>query len=387
MSALLAATPSAPGNLTHAPTRDELRRYLECLGAWRAELDRDLDALDKRAQGSRTPDVYSNDVSLAMALRASIDERSDDLLQVWDGGRVGDNELARAAELIWGRLPDALRNPSAFSLAEACSLVSALYARIATQLSGDVIAGSGATDEIAVLRETLERAALSARTLQRRQDDVAALASRLDALLSSAAQVDIATGVAELSDETFALEALLVKEIGLRSSVTHDAATAATTRSRLVADEANVRATAAEARLKIVDAPSLAVPSVESLGLPPAVPGVEIDAEPGWWTAARDELDNYLTRLARVDTALKEAARRCGSGLARRDELRGLLGAYRNRAERSGRGEDDALAAQYEAAHSLLYSAPCDVSEAERLVTAYQRSVLAATSLRVKEQP
>src|SRR5439155_10955722 len=116
-------------------------------------LDADLDALDKRAQSSRTPDVYSNDVSLAMALRASIDARGAELVKVWDSGRVGSAELARAAELIWGRLPDALGNPSAFSLAEACTLVSALYARIASRLSADVLAGSGATDEIAALRE------------------------------------------------------------------------------------------------------------------------------------------------------------------------------------------------------------------------------------------
>jgi hypothetical protein len=380
-----AAAPSATGGLTSPPTADTLRRYVEDLTAWRVTLDHDLDALDNRAQSSRTPDVYANDVSLAMALRASIDARCDDLVRLWDGGRVGTAELARAAELIWGRLPDALQNPSAFSLTEACTLVSALYERLAAQLSGDVIAGSGASDEIVVVRETLDRASRSARTLHRREDDVAALSLRLETLLDRGTQAEIGAGVAALAKEAFALEALLVKEIALRAAVIRDATAAASTRSRLLADEAAVRATAAEARIKIAEAPNLAIPSVETVGAPPAVPTTEVDATPGAWTEARTQLDAYLARLARVDAALHEAGARYGSGLTRRADLRGLLGAYRDRAQRTGLGEDDVLAAQYESAHSVLYSAPCDIAAAEHLVNVYQQSVLTASSPRERE--
>jgi hypothetical protein len=385
VNATLAIPPSATGGLTNPPTSDELRRYVEQLAAWRATLDHDLDALDRRAQSSRTPDAYSDDVSLAMALRASIDARGDDLVRLWDGGRVGATELARAAELMWGRLPDTLGNPSAFSLTEACTLVSALYERIATQLSGDAIAGSGATDEIVALRETLDRASRSARALRRREDDVVALSLRLETLLNGATQTDIAARVSELANEAFALEASLIKEIGLRATVINDASAAASTRSRLLSDEATVRATAAEARLKIAVVPTLAIPSVDSVGEAPGVPVTEVDAAPGSWTEARTQLDAYLAQLARIDAALQEAAARYGAGLARRADLRGLLGAYRDRAQRSGLGEDDALAAQYESARDVLYSAPCDIAEAERLVSVYQQSVLAATSPREKE--
>lgn len=385
MSVTLAAGPCATGGLTTPPTVEELRRYVEQLAAWRATLDRELDALDQRAQSSRTPDAYSNDMSLAMALRASIDARCDDLVRVWDSGRVGNVELGRAAELMWGRLPDALGNPTAFSLTEACTLVSALYERIAAELSGDAIAGSGVTDEITVVRETLDRAARSAQALCRREDDVAALALRLDTLLHRGTQDEIGAGVAELASEAFVLEALLVKEIGLRAAVTRDAAAAASTCSRLLSDEATVRATAAEARVKIANVPSLAIPSVESVGAPPAVPTAEAVAAPGSWTEARTQLDAYLTKLARVDAALKEAAARYGAGLAQRADLRGLLGAYRDRAQRCGLGEDDALAAQYESARAALYCAPCDTAAAEALVAAYQQSVLAVASPREKE--
>lgn len=380
MTTTLDAAPPAPASLTKPPTIDQLRRYLEGLDAWRGALDRDLDALDQRAQRSRTPDVYSNDVSLAMALRASIDARAGDLVKVWDSGRVGSSELARAAQLIWGRLPDALGNPTAFSLAEACTLVSALFSRLDAQLSTDVLAGSGATDAIAVLRDTLTRAALSAKTLHRRQGDVAALSARLDQLLSAGTQADIAPGVAEIAEAAFALEALLVKEIALRAAVTRDAAMAAATRSRLEADEAAVRALAADAREKMSAVPVLAIPSVATVGEPPAVPTGDVDAEPGDWSAARTVLDGYLTRLAQVDAALKEAGERYGAGLARRADLRGLLGAYRNRAERSGLAEDGALVAEYTAAHDVLYTAPCDIAAAEKLFATYQRAVLTATA-------
>jgi hypothetical protein len=385
VSTILAPAPAPRGSLANPPSVDDLRRYLEDLTAWRAALDHDLDALDNRAQRSRTPDVYSSDVSLAMALRASIDLRCDDLVRLWDGGRLGSAELAHAAQLVWGRLPDALGNPSAFSLTEACTLVSALYERLASQLSGDVIAGSGASDEIVAVRETLDRALRSARTLHRREDDVNALSLRLESLVDHGTQQEVGVGVGAIANEAFALEALLVKEIGLRAAVIRDAAAAASTRSRLLADEAAVRAAAAEARVKIANVPTLAIPSVETVGASPAVPTAEVDAAPGTWSQARAELDAYLVRLARVDAALHEAGTRYGAGLTRRADLRGLLGAYRDRAQRSGQAENDALAAQYESARTVLYSAPCDVDVAEQLVTAYQQSVLAASSSREKE--
>jgi hypothetical protein len=379
VSTALAAAPPAPASLTKPPTINELRAYVEGLDAWRGTLDRDLDGLDERAQRSRTPDVYSNDVSLAMTLRASIDARATDLVKVWDSGRVGNAELARAAELIWGRLPDGLGNPTAFSLAEACTLVSALFSRLDAQLSTDVLAGSGATDEIEALRDTLARAAASAEALHRRQADVADLVARLDHLLAAGTQTDIAPGVSEIAKAAYVLEALLIKEIALRADVTRDAAMAASTRSRLEADEAKVRAVAAEAREKMTVVPVLAIPSVDTVGEPPAVPAGDIDAEPGAWTAARGALDEYLARLARVDAALKEAGDRYGAGLARRADLRGLLGAYRDRAERAGLAEDDTLAKEYEAAHDVLYTAPCDIAVAERALASYQGKVILAT--------
>ncbi|GAA1996079.1 hypothetical protein [Catenulispora subtropica] len=64
--------------------------------------------------------------------------------------------------------------------------------------------------------------------------------------------------------------------------------------------------------------------------------------------------------------------------LARRDELRGLLDAYRARAARHGVAETPRLVAAHRAARDLLWSAPCDLAAAEYAVRGYQAAVGAA---------
>src|SRR5262249_43118478 len=59
-----------------------------------------------------------------------------------------------------------------------------------------------------------------------------------------------------------------------------------------------------------------------------------------------------------------------------RDELRGLLDAYRAKAGRLGAAEDAALDASYRHAHDLLWTAPCDLAAASAAVTGYQQAVL-----------
>jgi len=58
--------------------------------------------------------------------------------------------------------------------------------------------------------------------------------------------------------------------------------------------------------------------------------------------------------------------------LARRDELRGRLEAYRAKAAALGYAEDAELASAFDQAHALLFSAPCDLRAATRAVHAFQ---------------
>jgi hypothetical protein len=61
--------------------------------------------------------------------------------------------------------------------------------------------------------------------------------------------------------------------------------------------------------------------------------------------------------------------------VARRDELRGVLEAYRAKAQQIGLAESMELDACYEEARAPLYLAPCDVERAAQLVAEYRRAV------------
>ncbi len=81
-------------------------------------------------------------------------------------------------------------------------------------------------------------------------------------------------------------------------------------------------------------------------------------------------------------TALLDHIRGIGAegdaGLEARNELRGRLDAYRAKARAHGLSEDIELHQLDEAATVVLYSAPCDLRQAEALVAAYQHAVRSA---------
>ncbi|MEZ0113054.1 hypothetical protein ABH920_007079 [Catenulispora sp. EB89] len=96
------------------------------------------------------------------------------------------------------------------------------------------------------------------------------------------------------------------------------------------------------------------------------------------WTLLGRNL-SALEKNSRV--ILENAQKRVGqirAPLDRRDELRGLLEAYRARAARHGVAETPALAAAHGLARDLLWSAPCDLAGAEAAVRHYQAAVGAA---------
>ena len=109
--------------------------------------------------------------------------------------------------------------------------------------------------------------------------------------------------------------------------------------------------------------------SVRLAGLGPLMDG-------GRWPRLASELDLLDRELAAATARFKEAERAAVSALARRDELRGLLGAYKAKAARLGAVEDTALAERYDQARALLWTAPCDLTAAEAAVAGYQQAVL-----------
>ena len=98
----------------------------------------------------------------------------------------------------------------------------------------------------------------------------------------------------------------------------------------------------------------------------------------GRWIRLSSELDLLERELAVAATKFIDTERAVVALMNRRDELRGLLDAYKAKAARLGAVEDTGLAERYDRARDLLWTAPCDLAAAVDAVTGYQQAVLAA---------
>jgi hypothetical protein len=156
-------------------------------------------------------------------------------------------------------------------------------------------------------------------------------------------------------------------------------------------DEVRVAATAARAArddavaawqraAEKIAAAALPPPPAEPDGLSARLAGLGPLLDGGRWPRLASELDLLGRELTTATAQFKEAERAAVSALARRDELRGLLGAYKAKAARLGAVEDAALAERYAQARDLLWTAPCDLAAAEAAVVGYQQAVLAVQS-------
>lgn len=121
-----------------------------------------------------------------------------------------------------------------------------------------------------------------------------------------------------------------------------------------------------------------------TLPKPPPVAGLasrlgDLDAlrTAGRWSRLAAELEAVEAQAATAGRSCRDAQRGVTALLERRDELRGLLDAYKARAARLGGAEDARLDALAREAGELLFTAPCDLAAAERAVTEYQQAVLA----------
>ena len=76
-----------------------------------------------------------------------------------------------------------------------------------------------------------------------------------------------------------------------------------------------------------------------------------------------------LTRLDRLDDAFDLVQARFTDVLSQRDDLRGLLQSFRDKAGGSGLAEHADLEPLFREAEGELWSAPCDVDRAKVMVT------------------
>ena len=117
--------------------------------------------------------------------------------------------------------------------------------------------------------------------------------------------------------------------------------------------------------------------------LPPQVPEPPLPtlaalAAGGQWSRLAAELDRCDAELAAANAQTADLSQTAAAAIDKRDELRGLLRAYKAKAARLGAAEDQDLSARHDQAYGLLWTAPCDLAAAEAAVAAYQRAILAS---------
>jgi hypothetical protein len=97
----------------------------------------------------------------------------------------------------------------------------------------------------------------------------------------------------------------------------------------------------------------------------------------GRWAQLAAELVTIETEAADARARYRDAELAAAALVGTRDELRGLLDAYKAKADRLGAAEDTELAIRYQQARGLLWAAPCDLPVAAAAVENYQRAILA----------
>jgi hypothetical protein len=364
-----ALAPAAPGRLGQAIPADELRTYLDGLGRWRADRKQELDRIDAAALQAGNADSYTGDLTLAMTMWQSVTERLEDLTKLWDSGRVGPQQREEMSRLIWGTGAGTTASGSglALSLVEACRLSDALTASLRSRLAFDPVAADVAA-RLAATRASLQRGVEALRDGRVARPgtvpDLDALQRRLEELAVRAGRgADIAGPFAVIESAAARAERDLIVAAASHRDLGKDYRATLLRRRELEEQATIVRELVQRATAKVTPVPLLAVPDVSRLGRVPQT---------------REALDNYRKRLENVAAALKMAQDAYSAPLNERDELRGRLQAFAAKATAIGRSADPVVAALYDQARTMLWSAPCPIPQARQLVADYQRLLSSA---------
>jgi hypothetical protein len=156
------------------------------------------------------------------------------------------------------------------------------------------------------------------------------------------------------------------------------AAAAVSAAAAALADAVAARERAA-ARIAAAELPP---PPAETAGLDVRLAALDRLKTAGRWARLAAELDTIEAEAAAAGQRYRDTQRAAAALLGRRDELRGLLGAYQIKAGRLGAAEDRELSQLYDQAHELLWTAPCDLAAAAAAVTRYQQAILALSGRR-----
>jgi chromosome segregation ATPase len=261
-------------------------------------------------------------------------------------------DVVAAAESVW--------NETAEGLGEIGTKLAAAKEQ-AGDLGDDEVTSALAVagDELARLREVLNSDPLAlwqggrvdTARLERLREQVAAAAAR-------------AAGLAVLRADTQRRISAAAAAVAAAAAAWEDAEAAR--------DRASVKIAAAD----------LPPPLAEAAGLDMRLAALDKLKAAGRWARLAAELDAIEAEAAAAVQRYQDAERSAAALLGRRDELRGLLGAYQAKAARLGGAEDTELTTRYQRARDLLWTAPCDLAAAAAAVTHYQQAILALNERR-----
>lgn len=182
------------------------------------------------------------------------------------------------------------------------------------------------------------------------------------------------TWLDRLKDQTAAVTAQVAELARIRSDA--DRRITEITAAVAAAQQASLDASAARERAsERISVPSYGfLPDVS--GFASRLDGLRSLKAAARWTRLASEHD-ALAREAEQATKQCKDAEQAATGLVqRRNELRGLLDAYRAKAGGLGAAENTELDQRYRQARDILWSAPCDLAAAAAAVNGYQQAVL-----------
>ena len=304
------------------------------------------------------------------------------------------SSVADAFDRIWTEYP-ALTEAVEQAPGDKSSLLATDVPDRIRRLDGDVLRILDAAKQVAdawqtalpradQLRETLDAVEEDARTIGLGDDARLVSARRLvdhlgkqvardplsvDASPATTAVIEVAESISELVRLHGSLDADLSSARDLLASIG-----GAIDEGRTALERSRDRIKDPKGLLEPLDAEAL---DEGDLALRPWLARIEEEARAGRWLAAarglqrwRQVADGWMHNAQRVAEAN-------ASPIAQRDQLRGLFDAYRAKAAATGRAEDRTLTDAAQAARAALFTAPCDLEEAERLVHDYARLVSA----------
>ena len=147
---------------------------------------------------------------------------------------------------------------------------------------------------------------------------------------------------------------------------------------RLITAGAGARAAAED---RIADPGGLVAPLDPSeldtgdRALRPWLARIRAQANAGAWPAAAKSLEQWSEEAEALRARADAVAATNRAPLERRNDLRGLLDAFRAKAAALGLAEDPSLTSLYRSAREALYAYRCDVRRAETLVREYGRAI------------